>query len=297
MLRIFIPMLMLLFWVSEIHAAQSAIMNSEGYACMGEDKSRKQTEDAAMADAKKKVVEDAVTYVSSVTKVEDFTVVQDIANAYSKANVKILDKKSSWYKDERAGDCFKVQIRAEVIPDEKAIRDAAAKKPSADNPVMPLQVSLWTDKKEYSGGDKIKIYLKGNKPFYARVLHRDAKGGYLQLLPNPYRTENYFNGGVIYEIPSGNDKFELEVSPPFGDEQIVLYSSTEPLGDINLRAEGGVYQVRTKEKDIGIKTRGVKIKGVDDFPSAAKPLDITGGKGKPQASEFFEEQLKIKTTR
>jgi len=295
MLKIFISVIMIVFWVSNVYAVQSTIMNSEGYACMGEDKSRKQTEDAAMADAKKKAVEDAVTYVSSVTKVEDFAIVQDIANAYSKANVKILDKKSSWYKDERAGDCYKIQIKAEVIPDEKAIKEAAAKKPTADNPVLPLQVSLWTDKKEYADGDKIRIYLKGNKPFYARVLHKDTKGKYLQLLPNPYRTENYFNGGVIYELPSGNDKFELEVSPPFGDEQIVLYSSTSPLGDINLKAEGGVYQVRTKERDIGIKTRGVKVKGIDEQPFGKKATDITGKKDRVEASEFFEDQLKIRT--
>jgi hypothetical protein len=287
MLKIYISIIMAVFWISNAYAVQSTIMTSEGYACMGEDKSRKQTEEAAMTDAKKKAVEDAVTYVSSVTKVEDFTVVQDIMNAYSKANVKVLEKKSSWYRDERSGDCHKIQIKAEVIPDEKAIKEASAKKSTSDNPVMPLQVTLWTDKKEYVKGDKIRIYLKGNKPFYARVLHKDVKGSHLQLLPNPYRKENYFNGGVIYEIPSGNDRFELEVSPPFGNEQIILYSSTSPLGDINLKAEGGVYQVKTRGKDIGIKTRGVKIQRLDE--------GTTTQMNKPQASEFFEEQLKIKT--
>jgi hypothetical protein len=295
MLRIFISIIMVISCISNVYAIQSTIMNSEGYACMGEDKSRKQTEDTAMADAKKKAVEDVVTYVSSVTKVEDYAIVQDIINAYSKASVKVLEKKAFWYKDERSGDCHKIQIKAEVVPDEKAIKDAAMKKPTADNPVMPLQVSLWTDKKEYSSGDKIKIFIKGNKPFFARVLHRDIKGGYLQLFPNPYRTENYFNGGVIYEIPSGNDKFELEVSPPFGDEQIILYSSTTPLGDINLKAEGGVYQVKTREIDIGIKTRGVKIKGIDEDLSTKKSVGVAEKKNKLQASEFFEEHLKIRT--
>jgi hypothetical protein len=289
MLRIFMSVIMMIICVaSQIHAAQSTLMNSEGYACMGEDKSRKQTEEAAMADAKRKAIEDAVTYVSSATKVEDFTVVQDIVNAYAKASVKILDKKGLWYKDERSGDCYKVLIKAEIIPDEKAIMEAAVKRPIADNPLVPLQVTLWTDKKEYVLGDKMKIYLKGNKPFYARVLHRSAHGEYLQLLPNPYRVEHYFNGGVIYEIPSGNDRFELEVSPPLGVEQIVLYASTSPLGDISLKAEGSVYQVKMKEKDIGIKTRGVKIK---EFSKTADK------KGIVEASEFFEETLKIRTGR
>lgn len=293
MLKIIFSVLIGIIFVSDACALQSTIMNAEGYACMGEDKSRKQTEEAAMSDAKKKAVEDTITYVSSVTKVEDFEVVKDIVDAYAKAQVKILERKSFWYKDDRAGDCHRVVIKAEVIPDEKAIQEVATKKQTVDNPVMPLQVNLWTDRKEYKSGEKIKIYIKGNKPFYARVIYRDLKGEFLQLLPNPFRTDNYFNGGVIYEIPAGNDTFELVVSPPFGEEQIILYSSTSPLGDLTLKEEGGVYQVKTRERDIGIKTRGVKIKVVEEEGSAAK-VDIDK-KGKPQASEFFEEKLKVRT--
>ena len=52
----------------------------------------------------------------------------------------------------------------------------------------------------------------------------------VQILPNPYRNENYFQGGAVYEIPSGNDRFDLEISPPFGKENITVYASTSPLG-------------------------------------------------------------------
>ncbi|MGZ6275634.1 MAG: DUF4384 domain-containing protein, partial [Syntrophales bacterium] len=261
----------------------STIMDAEGYACMGDDKSRKQTEQTAMADAKRNAVEYAITYVKSETKVKDLEIEEDMIKAYANASVKILGiKENRWYKDERTGDCFKTKIRAEVIPDEKAVKEIITGRLSNDNPGLPLNVRLWTDKKRYQKGEKIKIYIKGNKPFYARVHYRDAKGETLQILPNPYRKENYFNGGVIYEIPSGNDRFELEVSPPFGEERIILYTSTAPLGDISLAKEGGVYQVKTGEKDVGIKTRGVKLKETADF-------------GKSQASEFFEERMTIKT--
>ncbi len=276
---------MLMIIVSDVYAVQSTIMDSEGYACMGEDKSRKQTEKMAMAEAKRNAVENAVTYVKSETKVKDLQVEEDMMKAYSNATVKVLEiKESRWYKDERAGDCMKMKIKAEVIPDEKAIKEAVASRVSIDNPGLPLSVRLWTDKKEFKKGDKIKIYLQGNKPFYARVHYRDVKGEIVQLLPNPYRMENYFNGGVVYEVPSGNDRFELEVSPPFGEESIVLYSSTSPLGDISLSKGGAVYQVMTKEKDIGIKTRGIKLKEKIESD-------------KPQASEFFEERVTVKTGR
>jgi len=37
-----------------------------------------------------------------------------------------------------------------------------------------------------------------------------------------------------YELPSGNDRFDLEVTPPFGQEDIVLYAGTAPFCDINM---------------------------------------------------------------
>lgn len=268
------------FFINTAHAAQSTIAESEGYACMGEDKSRKQTEQAAMADAKRKAAEQVLTYIQSETKVKDFELEKDLLSAYTNSQVKVVQElEKGWYKDALLGDCFKVKIKAEVMPDEKAMEKVS--KAVTDDPSAPLSVQVWTDKKEYRNGDKIRIYIKGNKPFYARVIYRDVKGGLLQLLPNPYRKDNYFSGGVIYEIPSGNDRFELEVSPPFGEENIIVYAGTSPLGDISLEAEGGVYQVKTRHTDIGDKTRGVKLK------------EKIGSKAS-SASEFFEDGVTIR---
>ena len=115
------------------------------------------------------------------------------------------------------GRCFKSRIKAEVVPDEKAMNKAAAGKDLTEDPAAPLSVGLWTDRQEYRRGEKVHIFIRGNRPFYARILYRDAEGRTLQLLPNPYRTDNYFRGGVTYEIPEGDrDRFSLEISPPFG---------------------------------------------------------------------------------
>jgi hypothetical protein len=110
------------------------------------------------------------------------------------------------------GDCYKVKIKAEVMPDEKAMDMLSKSKQTTDDPSAPLQVQVWTDKKEYASGDKIKIYSRATSLFMPACFIKDAKGELLQLLPNLYRNENYFNGGVIYEIPSDNDKFDLEES-------------------------------------------------------------------------------------
>ena len=283
MKKIFFVLILSILMASNLYAAQSTITESEGYACMGEDKSRKETEQAAMTDAKKRAIEFISTYVTTESQVKNFQLEKDLVSAYSNATVKVIQEvEKSWYKDPSAGDCYRVKIKAEVIPDENAMDKISKSKQLVDDPSALLIVNIWTDKKEYQSGEKIKIYIKGNKPFYAVVLHKDVKGGLLQLLPNPYRKENYFNGGVIYEIPSGNDRFELEVSPPFGEESVSVYASTSPLGDINVKDIGGVYQVKTRHDDIGDRTRGVKLK------------EKTGSNA---ASEFFEERATLKTGR
>lgn len=279
---IFMVICCLCVFSGNLYAAQSAITEAEGYSCLGDDKSRKQTEVAAMSEAKRNAVENAVSYIKSETKMKDYQLEKDVVEAYSNAKVQVIEvKERSWYKDERSGDCYKVKIKAEIIPDEKAMTSLADNQATADDPSLPLSVRIWTDKKQYKNKEQIKIFLKGNKPFYARVLYVNVKGESIQLLPNPSRSDNYFNGGVVYEIPSGNDRFELEVNPPFGEEKILVYASSTELGKINLQAAGSVYEVKTDAENVGMQTRGIQLKE-------------KSGAGKPTES-FFEGNVTIKT--
>ncbi len=265
------------------HSAQSTIIEAEGYCCMGYDKSRKETEEEATTNAKRKASESVSTYIKSETRLKNMQLEKDLIEAYANATIKILQElEKTWYRDSSSGDCYRIKIKAEVLPDEKAMTRIAQEKGTAEDPAGPLNVQVWTDKKEYGQGEKIRIYLKGNKPFYARVAYKDATGNILQLLPNPFRKDNYFNGGAVYEFPSGNDRFVLEVTPPLGQEIIMVYAGTNPLGDIDLEASGPVYEVKTKTQDIGIKTRAVKIK-------------VKEGAKEGGAAEFFEGQALIRT--
>ncbi len=269
--------------VSPTYSAQSTITEADGTACMGDDRSRKQTEQAALTDAKKKAVEFTSTYIKNETEVKNFVVEKDLLAAYANAEVKIIQElEKAWYKDASQGECFKTRIKAEVIPDVKTMEKLSKDPEFSDDPSAPLKVKAWTDKKEYKKGERVKIYIKGNKPFYARVVYKDAAGELVQLLPNPHRSENYFNGGAVYDLPSGNDKFELEVSPPFGEESVLVYASTSPLGEISTEAQGGVYRVKTQARDIGLKTRGIKLTEKNEGST-------------PAASEFFEDKAVVQT--
>lgn len=285
MIRIILSILISMVTASTLYASQSTITEVEGYACMGYDKSRKQTEDEAFTNAKRKAVEYASTYIKSETRVKDFQLEKDLIDAYANATVKIIQElERQWYKDASSGDCFKVKIKAEVVPDDQMMSKISTGPGATDDPSAPLHISVWTDKKEYRQSEKIKVYIRGNKPFYARVVYQDAKGSLIQVLPNPYRKKSYFNGGVIYEIPSGEDQFELQVTPPFGSESILVYGSTSSLGEIDLAAVGGVYQLKTSLENIGKITRGVTLK--------AKSLDE-----KVNVAEFTEAEILLRTGR
>ena len=261
MKRLFLPILLIFFLIPDLYASQSTIIEADGIACMGYDKSRKQTEEEALANAKKKAVEHTATYIKSESRLKDFELEKDLVEAYSNATVKVVQEMSrSWYRDAALGECCQVKIKAEVIPDNEAMERISKGKVQVDDPSAPLNVQLWTDRKQYKETEKIKIYIRGNKPFYARVVYKMIDGELRQLLPNPFRQSNYFNGGAIYEIPSPEDQFELEVEPPFGQETIIIYASTAPLGEIDLAPDGGVYKIKTESEKIGVKSRGVSLK-------------------------------------
>jgi hypothetical protein len=278
-------LLLILFIISNLYASQSTIIEADGYACMGYDKSRKQTEDEALANAKKKAVEHTSTYIKSESRLNNFELEKDLIEAYSNATVKLIQETNkAWYKDAASGDCCQVKIKAEVIPDNEAMERISKGKGQTEDPSAPLNVQLWTNRKQYKETEKIKIYIRGNKPFYARILHKGVNGELLQLLPNPYRPDHYFNGGVVYEIPSGADRFEMEVNPPFGQEYIIIYASTAPLGEIDLAPAGGVYKIKTESEKVGERSRAVSLKEKDP-------------EQKTKTAEFSEAQIAFTTSK
>ena len=133
----------------------SVILEAEGHACMGEDKSRKETRELAMAETKRKDAEMALTHIKSETEVKNAIVSSDILNAYAKAKVRVIKEvEKGWFKTEYAGECFKVKIKAEVTPDPDSLKKFVSEKTFLDDPNAPLAVKLWTDKKQYQIGEK-----------------------------------------------------------------------------------------------------------------------------------------------
>ncbi|MEM7365695.1 MAG: DUF4384 domain-containing protein [Pseudomonadota bacterium] len=274
-------------------ASQSSITEADGEACAGYDLTRRQTQEAARAAAKRMAADMSSTHIASTTVVENFELKEDIVKAFNEAEVKILEVMNEQWNMPSEG-CYTVRIKAEVTPSNQAMATEEVADTWMANPTLPLNVRLWVNAGDgaYKSGQLMKIYLQGNKPFFARLIYVDATGNRLQLLPNQHRSDNYFPGGTMFEIPTGNDRFELTVGAPFGEEKLILYASTEQLGSIETTPAGDdVYLASGTTEQIAKKTRGVSIGSTSEKPASGNTEQTSTNR----VAEFAEATVAVTT--
>ena len=108
----------LLVWGAPANAAPSGkdapfLTEAESISCMGDDRSRKQTEEVARDEAKRHAAEQAATQVRSQSKVSLSTLEEDVIKLVSSGKVRVLEVLASQWDKE---GCYTYRIRAEVVP-------------------------------------------------------------------------------------------------------------------------------------------------------------------------------------
>ncbi len=271
---------------------RSVIQSVDGYANLSEDMTLSETRAAAFANAKRQAVEMAKTHIKSKTNVEDFILKSDSVLATSEGAVTVLEQKDIGVEDNTR---YHVWIKAEVgygyTPKTPVSLKGEKGKTidlKTDTVVMdknaPLTVKVWTPKKRYKDGEYIRVFLQGNRDFYARIVDITSGGDIIQLLPNDYRGINFFEGGKTYKIPDKGDPFDLKVSPPYGEDRIVVYASEVPLGSVVTEPLGrGLRSFRGSAKSLAAKTRGISV--------------VATGKNKSAGAEFYEAAWSLTTGR
>ena len=249
----YLLLLVSIFVMNLGYAGSSSIVEVAGYSCMGSDFSRKETERMALQDAKRRAVERSKTHIESVTEMEDFVLKRDWVEAYASAEVKVLAILSSIWDEPGNGDCFNIVLQAEVVPSEQVVK--SIKELNEDDPRLPLSIKVWSSADKLKAGEMLKIYLQGNKSFFGRIIYTDAAGDLVQLLPNAHRPDDYFQGGVRYDVPSALDRFVLRVKEPFGRESVTVYASTSRLGNIDTQQLGAIFKVNTAPSSVATRSR------------------------------------------
>ncbi|MFX0135520.1 MAG: DUF4384 domain-containing protein [Candidatus Hodarchaeota archaeon] len=239
----------------------SAIVEADGYAYLAENKTIQQIREEAKAIAKREALEKAQTYIKSMTRVENYKLTYDLIESGSEGTVKILESKDYGI---TADNRYHYWVKAEI----KYMLKISAKEKSIgimSDDSAPLTVTLRTEKGEYALGDEIRIFIQGNKNFYANIVYEDATGNLIQILPNQYRKDNLFKGNREYMIPDKNDNFSLRIQPPFGTEKIRLYASINVLGKADITPFGkSFYNIRDNLDEYSEKTRGIDVVGKEN---------------------------------
>ncbi|UCG11613.1 MAG: DUF4384 domain-containing protein [Deltaproteobacteria bacterium] len=259
---------------------RSCIQAVDGYAYLSENMTLAQSRAAAFANARRQALEAAKTYIQSKTKVKNFQLEYDLIMSDAEGSVTVLEQKDYGVE---GNNRYHVWIKAEVVYN-LSPHKAVASQATIMNKEAPLTVKVWTDKKQYNHGEKITIFVQGNRDYYARIVDITSNGEIIQLLPNDYRPRNFFRGGIVYKIPSQEDRFELEVTPPYGEDNVLLYASEAPLGEVTMDSIGqGLRQYRGARSELAFQTRGIKIVGTTTHSS-------TG-------AEFYEATWTLTTRR
>jgi hypothetical protein len=259
---------------------RSNIVEVDGYAQLSEEKSIRDIRQEAFANARRQALENAETHIKSQTKVENYQLQYDLIESGAEGVVKVLEQKDLGIEKNSR---YHVWVRAEVT---YVLRPATepAKQKILMSPDAPLTVKIWTDEKNYHDGEYITIYMEGNRDFYARIVNISSDGKVIQLLPNGYRQTHHFGGGKRYQIPGPGDRFELKVTPPYGQERIVVYASETPMGDISMAPLGaGLYEYQGSNDDLAFRVRSIQ-------PVARTGSDVTSG-----STGFYEASWVLET--
>lgn len=283
---------------------RSCIQTVDGYSYIAEDKTVADLRTTALNNAKQQALTNARTYIRSRTEVDNFVLKSDEVLIGAEGTVTILEREDFGIVDNSR---YHIRIKAEVeyfitdgnrpepsaAPSQPTAVQPAAVQPAAlqaayaptlPSSTSPLTVKVWSSKDSYRDGDKIEIFVQGNRDFYARVVNINERGEIVQLLPNDFRDNSHFQGGKRYRIPDQGDAFELNVSPPYGRDRIVVYASEVPLGQVAMQGIGqGLKAYSGDQKSLALATRGIAV-NAKKTPEAA-----------PAVVEFYEASHQIET--
>lgn len=270
----------------------SKTLEAKGTACTGPSTAwelgKVKVQNDALDRAKQDALSRTVTFVSSYNKNVDNVGIQNVKQSLSLGSVQTLagPEFTDPVSDPNRGFCTTATITAMVLVDKKLLTDLMAGPSFNKDPNAPLNVRVWTDKREYRHGDKVKINVTANKDFYLDLLYVDAGNKKIKLLPNLYCDDNRFKGGQVHDIPLDSREFEIEVDceeSKCGEEMIIATASTHrilydadtsgvPISGTNIAEFKGDIRKRGAKVMAGVKQQGQPQKiqnvAVDDRESA-----------------------------
>lgn len=85
------------------------------------------------------------------------------------------------------------------------------------------------DKQSFRVGDELSFLISLNENAWLYMYYENAEGNVYQLMPSVLYTDNHASAGDFIAFPSLDAAFNLEISPPFGEEHVWLLASEKEL--------------------------------------------------------------------
>ena len=80
----------------------------------------------------------------------------------------------------------------------------------------------------FAKGEKIIFYVSSDRDAYLLLLYQDAENHLTQIYPNARSGKALLSAGDFIKIPDESAKFEFNIEPPYGVEQVWAFAATEP---------------------------------------------------------------------
>jgi hypothetical protein len=186
---------------------RSSIHEVDQKVYLSEDKSLKQMRSECIIQAKRQALESAQSYITAKTKVEKGKLAYDLIWSDGEGAVKVLEMKDFGIENTQYHVWLRMEVTYDLKPKggrhENDTPDAGGaaspgSMPPGVSPPPPsglLNVRVWTEKRAYRSGERVTVYMQGNRDFYARVVDITSTGDIVQLLPNRFRQQNLFKAG------------------------------------------------------------------------------------------------------
>lgn len=82
------------------------------------------------------------------------------------------------------------------------------------------------DKQSFKAGDKVAFLVSLDKDAHLLMIYEDAENNLIQVIPNTYRKNSFYEEGLFIAIPDRSEPFEFVIHPPFGTEKLWVFASS-----------------------------------------------------------------------
>ena len=241
----------------------------QGQYChlMGDDDTPSKAKKTAEARAREAAVASYQVYVQSASTVKNFQMENDVIEQLSAG---LLRGAKTTYEEKGREFCASVTAKLDPVQVEERIKQLINAKDiatQAQAPVLPagsaFGVKVWTNKQPgqpFVEGDPLVIYVQSDREGYLKVDYYQADGQVVHLVPNTFRGEVFVRAGQVYTFGGEGGQEKFTITPPFGNETIKAFVSTQRIDDA-LSAKRGIEDSRTYLQDLKRGTRGVNVGG------------------------------------